>query len=81
MTISFFVNKNDLDQIDLMIKKSSEGIFDSTHFKTNLYTIECFNTTDEIKRRLDVRVTPNTNFIQVNIEYNHYLKIKEYLKF
>lgn len=85
MTISFFVNKNDLDQLDLMIQNiDNMGLID------NLYSIECFNSMDDLAHTTFKQLKPIEddehlvilrNYIQANIEYKYYERIKEYLNF
>ena len=80
MTVSFYINKNDIQELSYLEENFMIIPFD-TETRSKAVVIECFNTTDEIKRRLDVRSVPNTNFIQVNIDYLKFDKIKEYLRF
>lgn len=80
MTVSFYINKNDIQELSYLEENFMIIPFD-TETRSKAIVIECFNTTDEIKRRLDVRSVPNTNFIQVNIDYLKFDKIKEYLRF
>lgn len=80
MTVSFYINKNDIQELSYLEENFMIIPFD-VETRNKAIVIECFNTTDEIKRRLDVRSVPNTNFIQVNIDYLKFNKIKEYLKF
>ena len=80
MTVSFYINKNDIQELSYLEENFMIIPFDA-ETRSKAVVIECFNTTDEIKRRLDVRSVPNTNFIQVNIDYLKFDKIKEYLRF
>lgn len=85
MTVSFYINKNDIQELSYLEENFMLIPFDE-ETRNKAVVIECFNTIDEIKRllnqfRLDIRFVPNTNFIQVNIDYLKFDKIKEYLKF
>lgn len=80
MTVSFYINKNDIQELSYLEENFMLIPFDA-ETRNKAVVIECFNTIDEIKRRLDIRFVPNTNFIQVNIDYLKFDKIKEYLKF
>lgn len=80
MTVSFYINKNDIQELSYLEENFMIIPFDP-ETRNKAVIIECFNTPDEIKRRLDVRSVPNTNFIQVNIDYLKFDKIKEYLRF
>lgn len=80
MTVSFYINKNDIQELSYLEENFMIIPFD-TDTRNKAVVIECFISTDEIKRRLDIRSVPNTNFIQVSIDYLKFDKIKEYLRF
>jgi hypothetical protein len=82
MTVSFYINKNDIQELSYL--EENFMVISLEEIRNNAVVIECFISTDEIKRRLDIRherSVPNTNFIQVNIDYLKFDKIKEYLRF
>ena len=82
MTVSFYINKNDLQELNHLVENCNPvGPFDTARYEEKALSIECFNSMYEITLKLENIPNLNLNFIKVNIDYIKYDTIKEYLKF
>ncbi len=81
MTVSFYINKNDLQELNHLVENCNPvGPFETAKYEEKALSIECFASISEIDR-ISFKANLKLNFIQVNIDYIKYNAIKEYLKF
>ena len=77
MTISFFINRNDIQELNHLVENR---VLIKNGLDKGAIIIECFNSIERIKTNMDLRIVP-LNYIQVSIDYDTYRLINEYLRF
>lgn len=82
MTVSFFINKNDLQELNYLVDNFSIVPFDE-ETRDKAVVVECFTNIEHLSVSLNsmTEFRSTSFFIQVNVEYKKYDKIREYLKF
>lgn len=80
MNVIFYVNKNDLDQVDKLSRYAKDGILWKLTEKER-YIVECFSDISLIRSTSTNIGTPISYYRQVSIKYDIYNQITEYLEF
>lgn len=82
MTVSFFINKMDLQELNYLVENYAIIPFDK-ETREKAIIIECFNSLESASLAVNSSAvgTLAKQFIQVNVEYIKFSKIQEYLRF
>lgn len=76
MNLSFYINRNDLQELQYLL--SNSVVLGNKSVDIKAVSVECFNSAERVKASLDVKIIPST-YISVDIRYDQYELIKEYL--
>ena len=76
LDLSFYINRNDLQELNFLL--TNGVILSNKSVDIKAVAVECFNSTDRIKSATDTKLVPS-NYVLVNIRYDQYELIKEYL--
>lgn len=95
MTVSFFINKMDLQELNYLVENYAIIPFDK-ETREKAIIIECFNSLESASLAVNTSAVDlvgrlnredqgwsalTKKFIQVNVEYIKFSKIQEYLRF
>lgn len=76
MNLSFYINRNDLQELNFLL--SNSVVLSNKSVEIKAVAVECFNSTERVKSATDTKVMPS-NYVLVNIRYDQYELINEYL--
>lgn len=83
MNLSFYINRNDLQELQYLL--SNSVILGNKSVDIKAVAVECFNSIEKVKEVLgSFPILPSekyliSNYILVSIRYDQYELIKEYL--